>query len=359
MRKTCAMLMTGLLIFILCACAENNEAESIESEVQIPINEAEVFEENKELEEEILQSSTEKETNILVINEGDIFVLSDGINELEITLDCVNIEQEIHSLVEDTNNYSQYYADIEDESYVIMKLNIKNIGSDSISQDVFEGYNSKERKYNEIALTFEDKYNYKMTQLDTQNIIMSSYWKIEPLKSQAIYFWKSVPDEIIEKPYTIQFSLANGDTYCIYNGQYENIRSSTDNNESSDFIDGNHIADLLEEYPSYVNELSNYVTSIHRTDFGNGQSFADFDDYTDYFSDFFIWAAEIIDFNGEVEEEFQELWKEFQELVKHHADVLNESYDKNNAEALSLINQLMNYISEKSSIISQLIKNIK
>lgn len=133
-------------------------------------------------------------------------------------------------------------------------------------------------------------------------------------------------------------------------------RTSADYNNSINIMEPDHMADLLGKYPDYLDKLDNYVTSIHRFDFINGKSFADFDDYEDYFSDFYIWANEIINFNGEVRSEYQEIWKEFQELVAHHAKILTESFNKDSKEALTLISQLMYYISDKLNLISQLIE---
>lgn len=100
---------------------------------------------------------------------------------------------------------------------------------------MFNGYNSENGEYNKINLRFDNKYNYEMTQLDTQNILMSSFWNIEPLKSQAVYFFQSVPDEIIEKPYIIEFSLTNGNTICRYSGIYQENEKLLD---SSDMLGG-------------------------------------------------------------------------------------------------------------------------
>jgi hypothetical protein len=145
---------------------------------------------------------------------GDTFTLSDGTNELEITFNGVDFEQEVHSTSD--NMYQQYFADKEEESYIVMKLDIKNVGGNSISDKVFTGYNSDKAEYGKILLTFDDKYNYQMQQLDTESMVMSKYWSIEPLKSQAIYFLQSVPDELVETPYTITFSLVDDDTICRY-----------------------------------------------------------------------------------------------------------------------------------------------
>lgn len=165
--------------------------------------------------EEVIEEDTKEDIgNILDIYEGNTFTLSDGTSELEITLNSVDFEQEIHSFSD--NMFGSYFADEEGETYIVMKLNIKNIGGNNISQKVFEDYNSNKREYGKILLTFENKYNYQMQQLDTESSALSPYWNIEPLKSQAIYFFQSIPDEVIEKPYVITFSLVDGDIVCRY-----------------------------------------------------------------------------------------------------------------------------------------------
>ncbi len=164
---------------------------------------------------QLLQDIAEKATSatedyILEIHDGETVSLTDDTNELSLTLSSVDFEQEVHSLVEDTNQFSRYYSDIPGETYIVMKLFIKNTGGNSISEDIFD--------QNKISLTYDNKYNYQMIQLDTQSIVMSQYWQIEPLKSQEIYFFQSIPDELVGKPYTIDFSLPNAKSICRYNG---------------------------------------------------------------------------------------------------------------------------------------------
>ncbi len=133
----------------------------------------------------------------------------------------------------------------------------------------------------------------------------------------------------------------------------------TDYNNSANIMEDTYIMNLLmeySEYGGYADEFINYIT-IHKLDFINGKSFADFDDYDDYFRDFYIWADEIINFNGEVRSEYQTLWKEFQEMITHQVEILTESFNKDSEEALTLISQLMYYLSDKSRVISQLIGN--
>lgn len=92
---------------------------------------------------QLLQDIAEKATSaaedyILEIHAGETVFLSDDTNELSLTLSSVDFEQEIHSLVEDTNQFSRYYSDIAGETYIVMKLFIKNTGGNNISNDIFD-----------------------------------------------------------------------------------------------------------------------------------------------------------------------------------------------------------------------------
>ncbi|MCH5332789.1 MAG: hypothetical protein J1D89_02425 [Agathobacter sp.] len=242
-RKILCILLSTTIVFSFCSCG-NTEQKEDNSTAETSINhyfvdgkklteeEYNAYLAQQEQQQEKTPNRTEEKTtvdatedstkeieqaeSILEINIGDTFTLSDGTNELEITLTSVDLQQEVHSLVEDTNMFSKYYADQDGETYVVMKLDIKNLGGANITDDVFEGYNSEKRAYNKILLTFDDKYNYRLVQLDTKSIVMSKYWNLAPLKSQAVYFLQSVPDEIIDKPFIITFSLAKGDTICRY-----------------------------------------------------------------------------------------------------------------------------------------------
>lgn len=147
--------------------------------------------------------------NILDIHIGDVFNLSNGKNELEITLNDVNFEQEVYSTSD--NMFASYFPDIDGESYLVMKLSIKNLGGDNISYQLFDSYNSEK-----IVAMFADKYNYRMQQLDTTSSVMSEYWTIAPLKNLDVYFLQTIPDEIIDQPFTITFKLVDDDVTCKY-----------------------------------------------------------------------------------------------------------------------------------------------
>ncbi len=87
----------------------------------------------------------------------------------------------------------------------------------------------------------------------------------------------------------------------------------------------------------------------------NGKSFADFDDYNNYFAEFYDFADEILNYDGEIEDDAQDLWKILQGLVENHVNALNESYDKDNKEALTIIEQLLtNYKNELENIIQMI-----
>lgn len=228
-------------------------------------------------------------------------------------------------------------------------------------------------------MIFDSKYTYTGSVAADDGGRNFMGYDVKPLSTVKYYIYSSIPDELINSysTCTIRFAFKENfehelyADFSLYDYRYQiELEKNSLNNvaeeeaeesniDGTDSIDGNYIADLLEKYPEYVNELSNYVTSVHRVDFANGKSFSDFDDYNEYFDDFNDWANEIIDYQGEVKSEYQELWKEFQSLIKYHVSVLNESYNKDNEEALKLISQLMDYIQDKSKVISQLINELK
>ncbi|MCI8464393.1 MAG: hypothetical protein HFI63_00810 [Lachnospiraceae bacterium] len=67
-----------------------------------------------------------------------------------------------------------------------------------------------------IKIDFNDKYNYSLTQLDTESLVMSQYWSLAPLKSQEVYFLQSVPDEVVSLPFVIEFTIGDSETIYRY-----------------------------------------------------------------------------------------------------------------------------------------------
>ncbi|MCM1265425.1 MAG: hypothetical protein NC200_04425 [Candidatus Gastranaerophilales bacterium] len=248
-RMLCSLLMLSIMV-CFCSCGSANSAtksqEQVENHYFVDGKELSEEEYNKYLEskeqEQIEQHSATEITESTETHDKDVnymqseeagenstdnneiynifcdttFSASDSENDLEITVNSVDFEQEVHSLVEDTNMYSQYFPDKEEETYIVMRLNIKNNGGEQISYKIFDGYNSELREYNKITVIFDNKYNYNMQQLDTQSIVMGSNWHIQPLKEQEVYFVQSVPDEVVSMPFTITFKVGNSNTVYTY-----------------------------------------------------------------------------------------------------------------------------------------------
>ena len=100
--------------------------------------------------------------------------------------------------------FARYFPDKDDESYIVAKITIKNIGGDSTSYSFFD----------DIEVTFDDKYNYRMQQLDLDSSVMSQYWSCQPLKTVDIYWVQSVPDEVKTMGCNISFKV--GETLYKY-----------------------------------------------------------------------------------------------------------------------------------------------
>lgn len=144
----------------------------------------------------------EEEKQAIKINKGETVTMVDGSYEIEYTLKDVVFEKEVHS--KSDNQFAQYFPDIDDESYIVAKLEIKNVGGDSV------GYNF----FDDIQVTFDNKYNYHMQQLDLESSVMSQYWSCQPLKTVEVYWVQTVPDEVKDKGVNITFTV--GDTSYKY-----------------------------------------------------------------------------------------------------------------------------------------------
>lgn len=136
------------------------------------------------------------------ISKGETVTMTNGTNEIEFTLTDVAFEKEVHSTSD--NMYQQYFPDVDDESYICAKITLKNVGGDSVS----------DRFFDDIQVTFDNKFNYGMQQLDLASMVMSQYWSCDPLKSIDIYFLASVPDEVKDMGCNISFKV--GDTTYKY-----------------------------------------------------------------------------------------------------------------------------------------------
>ena len=141
-----------------------------------------------------------------LLNKGDVITSNFGSNEIQLTLKSVDFQDEVKSFSD--NMFASYFADVAGEKYIVVKTNIKNLGGNSISNYDIENYNEST-----LYVTFDNKYNYALQQLDTTSCVMSEFWSLEPLKSQDVYFVNTVPDELSKKSYTVYFTLGDTDYY--------------------------------------------------------------------------------------------------------------------------------------------------
>lgn len=146
--------------------------------------------------------SQEKEPEAIKIEKNKTVSMTDGTKEIDFTLTDVVFEKEVHSTSD--NMYQQYFPDIDDESYICAKITVKNTGGDTVDYNFFD----------DITVTFDNKYNYGMQQLDLASMVMSQYWSCQPLKSYDIYFLQSVPDDVKNMGCNITFKV--GDTLYKY-----------------------------------------------------------------------------------------------------------------------------------------------
>lgn len=141
--------------------------------------------------------SPKPENNVILLHDNKSYKATNGKDEIELTCIGVFTCSEVRS--NSTNQFAEYFSDILDETYVYMKLKIKNIGCDTVSDPVFK----------DIKLIFDNKYNYHPQQLNMESDTMSQFWSLEPLKYQDVWFVASIPDEIVNKGFEFSFSVGN------------------------------------------------------------------------------------------------------------------------------------------------------
>jgi hypothetical protein len=218
MKKVISLILAVAMLFTLFACGGKESESSTETSGAGTTSEQYTGGAG---------NSTDEQNNesVVSVQLGTAFTATDSANEVEILWNSIDFAQEVHSLVENTSNYARYIADIEGETFVIAKITLKNLGGDAISDSIFSNYYYSDyyqkNYYHEIVVTFSDKYNYEMAQLDTESTVMSAYWTLEPLKTQEVYFYASIPDELVTEPFYIKFSV--GDSETIYQYSDDNI----------------------------------------------------------------------------------------------------------------------------------------
>lgn len=235
-NKILCYLLLLVLILTECSCS-NNTNQTNEIIKTYIINNKEVSEEeynsiinnlDKPSTEEIIENNSptipikdtqlNKEDNIIEIYPEEVYILSNEKDKIELTLNYKSLQDEIYGLKEQ-KYVKTYLSDIENETYLILSVTIKNIGSDSISDSIFD----------DIILTVTDRYNYNMQQIDPNDSILSQFWVLEPLKTKEIWFIKSIPDEFVGKvpndnymfrSFNLDISLKNGNTIYRYSEKH-------------------------------------------------------------------------------------------------------------------------------------------
>ena len=200
------------------------------------------------------------DTEMISIHNGDHLTISDGTDEIELDWQTVEFEKEVYSSSD--NRFAQYFPDQEDETYLVAKMKIKNIGGDNVDQSFFEDY------YRSIEVQFDGKYKYKMQQLDTTSAVMSQFWSIQPLKSLDVYFLQSIPDEIIDKVYELTFTVGNS-TYRYVRDEsdvsHESAADDSANAEVEAFLAQiKQIGEYLQKANDYSEEGTDYLSKASK-----------------------------------------------------------------------------------------------
>lgn len=206
MKKNILLCLLVIITLGLVGCGGNSDSAEVEElEKQVKELQEQLDKQNNTSNQKETKGNNDKNSNskngVVEIKDGDVLVATHETSEIEISWDTVEFQQEVYS--KSDNMYASYFPDSENETYIVAKMNIKNLGGDIVSYSVFRDY---ER---DIVVTFDNKYNYIMQQLDVTSSVMSEYWTLDPLKSQEVYFVQLIPDEVINKPYTISFTMDN------------------------------------------------------------------------------------------------------------------------------------------------------
>ena len=245
MKKTIkAFLSASLLLVVGCGTAtsvpdvDDNSAQSLQS------NEEEKHDDLKEI----------------TIHNGDHLTISDGTDEIEVDWQTVEFEKEVYS--NSDNKFAQYFPDKEDETYLVAKLKIKNIGGDNVDQSFFEDFDRI------IEVQFDGKYKYKMQQLDTTSAVMSQFWSIQPLKNQEVYFVQSIPDEIIDKEYVLTFTVGNSTYKYVRDASDVSHESAADDSADAELealtAQIKKIGEYLQEANDYSSKGTEYLSKVSK-----------------------------------------------------------------------------------------------
>lgn len=135
---------------------------------------------------------------------GKSYVSKYDNTEIKFTFNGVEYQDEVYT--HSDNMFARYYSNQPDSQYLVVKLFVENRGGNNIN------YNNIE----EPKLLVDNKYNYRLYQLDTTSSVCSSYWGLNPLKSQDVYLMYNVPNELLDKEFEISFTI--GGIPYVYHG---------------------------------------------------------------------------------------------------------------------------------------------
>jgi hypothetical protein len=129
--------------------------------------------------------------------EGTSYTVNYESTEIKFIFNGAVYQDEIYT--HSDNMFASYYKNQPDTQYLVVKLFVQNLGGTSIN-------------YHEIVeprLLVDNKYNYTLQQLDMESSVCSQYWSLNPLQSQDVYLFYSVPNEIINKEFEVSFKIGN------------------------------------------------------------------------------------------------------------------------------------------------------
>ena len=199
-RKICSVLCAMMVISLVGCGSSNKKAENtVVDSTKVVEDNTKVVEDNTSTVEETEGKTVEEESvpENIKIGQGETVTIKNGTNEIELSIEEVTFENEVYS--KSDNMFASYFPDKEEESYVVVKPVIKNVGGDTISDNFFDR--------GKIVITFGDKFNYPMQQLDLQSSVMSQYWSCAPLKTADVWFVQSVPDEVKTMNYVLTITV--------------------------------------------------------------------------------------------------------------------------------------------------------
>lgn len=192
MKKRFLVLLSAIFICVsLSACG--NSAQQLETTTVVDNTKGTVITEEKNARNTVPITTNE---TVTMVNESE---------EIELTVKEISYESEIDS--KSDNMFKEYFKDVDNETYLVLKTDIKNIGGNSVNYRFFDS----------TSVVYEDKYNYKLQPADIESTVLSSYWSVDPLKTTEVYFFQSVPDELKGKAFKATFSAGQNDYVLIGN----------------------------------------------------------------------------------------------------------------------------------------------